>query len=92
MDYKRKADEIRLCIFLIRERRVSNTLRQRKLNEIADLSEMYNYSDTLKTEFVKESMKLQKFNKQVEWIRYYEKILLGSERYELLSQLSSLFK
>lgn len=92
MDYKRKADEIRVCIILIKDKSVSKTLRIRKLNEMADLSEMFLFSDELKKEFVKESLRLQRFNKQVEWIRYYKDILLQLEMYEILSFLEDILK
>lgn len=92
MNYKRKADEIRVCIILIKDKSVSKTLRIRKLNEMAELSEMFLFSDELKKEFVKESLRLQRLNKQVEWIRYYKEILLKLEMYEILSLLKGIFK
>lgn len=84
MNYKQKSDEIKIAIILIKERRSSNELRFRKLNEIADLCEMYNYSDDIKSIFVKESLKMQKLNQQVKWIRYLKRVLIDMERYELL--------
>lgn len=84
MDYKRKSDEIRLASILVRDKRTSYNLRAKKLNEIADLSEMYNYGDTLKHEFVKNSLNMQKLNQQVKWNRYYKELLIEMERYELL--------
>lgn len=92
MDYKRKADEIRVCIILIKDKSVSKTLRIRKLNEMADLSEMFLFSDELKKGFVRESLRLQRLNKQVEWIRYYKDILLQLEMYEILSFLKDILK
>lgn len=87
MTYKQKADQIRIAILLIKERRISNATRQRKLQEIADLCEMYNYGDFLKSEFVEESLKMQRLNQQVKWIRYLRDTLLFTERYELLHEL-----
>lgn len=91
MEYKRKSDEIRICIILIKNRSSSKALITRKLNEMADLSEMY-FHENLKYKFVKESLRLQELNKQSEWLKYYKKILLEFEMYELLSLLKGVFE
>lgn len=84
MDFKKRSEEIRWSMALIKDKSISKSLKVDKLGRIADICDLIK---PLKTDFIEASLKMQKHNEQVKWNRYLESVLVQAEQYELLHLL-----